>query len=188
PFVPTLGFQTMTLYLLGRLDTARERAAETVARARQLGRAYELGVALSHLGRCADLHEPERLFADAEELDRISEEHGFPVFRATAMSQRGCALVRTGRFEEAIPVFRESMARFSATGLSLAPDGLVWLATAQLQGGALDDAETTLEAALAAGREERVWRPRALRLRGELLARRGDAAGAEASYREAIAE
>ena len=61
------------------------------------------------------------------------------------------------------------------------------LAEAQVLGSALDDALETVDQALRANPDELVYRPEALRMRGELRLKQGSAELAQVDFREAIA-
>jgi predicted ATPase len=64
---------------------------------------------------------------------------------------------------------------------------MTYLAGAQEREGAIGDALETLEQALRAHADRRVYRPEALRLHGELRFKKGQTELAEADFREAIA-
>jgi tetratricopeptide (TPR) repeat protein len=179
-----LGFLASTLYLQGRLDAAREVFAESEARGRRSGRAYELAMALMQPLQCPGLYEPELWFAKLDELDQISQEHGFPLFGATAMAKRGSVFVEQGRFQEGARLLRDFLSRSSSLGLTAYGLWTAALATAQIEIGLLEEAEATLEGAVRpAGAQSHL---RIVRIRGDLRMRRGDTLGAEVSYREAL--
>ena len=64
---------------------------------------------------------------------------------------------------------------------------LSWAAVAQSLEGKVPEALATIEKALQVNPEELVWRPDALRIRGELQLRLGQVDAAEADFRDAIA-
>jgi adenylate cyclase len=151
------------------------------------------------------------ILRDAEQLGRLApqlvvycEEQKLDMFLASARSYSGCALVAAGRFPEGITLLRECVERQKADGyLTHLAHNLSWLAEAYLTSGALGDAARALDEGFATIRDEELWRPELLRLRGDLLAKgveglqaTGDAASqaeidsiatqAETAYRQAI--
>jgi len=101
----------------------------------------------------------------------------------------GWALALQGGTVDGIAELREGLAGLAAVGTRThAGQYLGWLAEAQLLAGQVTDGLSTIEEALTAVPEERIFIPELLRLRGELRAAAGaDVATVEASFNEAIA-
>jgi tetratricopeptide (TPR) repeat protein len=102
---------------------------------------------------------------------------------------RGWGLTLQGRGDDGIAELREGLAGYAASGSrTTAGAYLGCIAEAQLLAGQVSDGLTTIEEALTALPEERIFIPELLRLRGELRAAAGaDVATVEASFDEAIA-
>jgi tetratricopeptide (TPR) repeat protein len=192
PGVPILVFEAMVSNNLGFADAARAFVAEAVSRARGLGRAYDLCFALGFGGM---VHawagagcDAERVAEHAEALAPLAAEHGFPMFQATATQLRGRLLAERGEPEEGSVLLREGLSLMLATGARVnTAEFLRWLAEAQMGAGALDEAEATLEEALASAPGSLPSRTDVLRVRADLLARQGaEPAAVEAAYREAM--
>jgi class 3 adenylate cyclase/tetratricopeptide (TPR) repeat protein len=127
--------------------------------------------------------------AQADRILTIALENELPQYSGWSHVFRGWALALQGRRDEGIAELREGLAGYAATGTrTAAGEYLGWLAEAQLLAGQVTDGLTTIEEALTAVPEERIYIPELLRLRGELRAAAGaDAATVEASFNEAIA-
>jgi predicted ATPase len=101
---------------------------------------------------------------------------------------QGWALAEQGRYGEGIDRIRQGLRDHLAAGGRLGKGQVfAWLAEAHLKAGSIDEGLAVVEEALGVVGEEPLDVPELLRLRGELLARRG-ALGVEveSSYREAI--
>ena len=117
----------------------------------------------------------------------ICEEHGFPYVRDLARTMMGLARAQLGSAGEGVSLIRQGLAGLAEAGARIGiTDFLTRLAEAQALDGMLDDALVTIEEALQANPEERVFRPNILTVRGELRLKRGKTELAEADFREAI--
>jgi class 3 adenylate cyclase/tetratricopeptide (TPR) repeat protein len=137
----------------------------------------------------AYLHNVSSVAAHADRLLGIAVAHQLPQYAAWGHILGGWAIALKGQTDGGIAELREGLASYAATGQRTALGlYLGLLAEAQLLGGQVRDGLTTIEQALAAVSEERIFLPELLRLRGELRAAAGaDLATVEASFREAIA-
>jgi class 3 adenylate cyclase/tetratricopeptide (TPR) repeat protein len=172
---------------LGRADVARERLAQMMTAA-NADNPHDLAMA----GDCASflqsmLRDYEQAEASALLAVELSEKHQFPNEAALARCALGHARAGLGRTTEGIFLIRQGIAGKLEYGhrLEITRD-LAFLTDAQASAGAVTDALETVEQALCANLEEIAYRPEALRLRGELRLRRGDAKQAEGDFREAI--
>jgi tetratricopeptide (TPR) repeat protein len=175
-------------WMLGRADVARERTARMVATANQ-SNPNELawlgynGARLRVYMR--DYEQAETLAARALEL---AEKNQYPQVAALSPCVLGLAVAQLGRASEGVALIRQGLTRSLEIGSRVGICGwTAWLAAAQEREGAIVEALVTLEQALQANPDELVYRPEALRIRGELWLKQGQTELAEASFREAIA-
>src|SRR5262249_30678379 len=199
PGMNTLAFASMAACELGLADEARTRVREAFALAQRLNRPgtgtgwrtiYVLALAeAAALAVYPVLGDVQRAGAHAARLLQLATEQHLPVFVGIAKMSAGRVLALEGRPDDGIATLREGLAEYFASGQrSGLGRPLGWLAEAQLAAGAVADARATVEDALAAVRDEAIWVPELLRLRGKIAAAAGAAtATVEASYQEAIA-
>jgi len=175
-------------WLLGRPELARKRIAEALAGANQSNPA-ELAWADFHAG---GLHCWMREYEQAQRLHlrslELSEKFQIPDF--IALNRCNLAYVRAylGDTNEGIDLLAHGITRAFEHGLHIG-DALLTtrLAEAQALAGAFNDALHTVERALLVHPEELLYRPEALRLRGELRLKQAQSEPAEADFREALA-
>jgi tetratricopeptide (TPR) repeat protein len=135
-----------------------------------------------HLG----MQEYEKAEILAAQAVGLSEQHQMPDFGAQCFL--GTARAQLGRAREGMALLRQGMARVLGLGLRLATSvHLACLAEAQDRAGDNLDALETIERALEANPHELIYRPEALRIRGELRAKQGATELAETDFRDAIA-
>jgi tetratricopeptide (TPR) repeat protein len=175
-------------WTLGRANVARERLAQmmTAANADNPHDLAFAGVNASFLQSM--LRDYEQAEASALLAVELSEKHQFPNEAALARCALGHAWAGLGRSTEGIFLIRQGIAGKLEYGyrVQITRD-LAFLTDAQASAGAVTDALETVEQALCANLEEIAYRPEALRLRGELRLRQGDAKQAEGDFCEAIA-
>jgi len=126
----------------------------------------------------------------ADELVTLSAKHDYDYYRATGTVMRGWCLATSGRLEEGLPLLRQGVDAYRATGaMLLMPFWLTLLADAH--GKALqpeDGLERLTEAANLVEASQVRWHEAELhRVRGELLVAMHQPAAAEDSFRDAIA-
>ena len=182
------GFASFNAWMLGRADVARERMARMTAAADE-NHPYEMAWAAYLAADCRDLlGEYEQAEALAERALEVSEKNHYPLVAAWSRSALGRARTHLGRATEGIALIRQGMADFLGTG---ARTGITLfarsLASALVRDGAIVDALEMIEQALQGHRDALVYRPEALRLRGELRLKQGQTDLAETDFREAIA-
>ncbi len=184
-------WQSHALWLLGRPDTAFERASHALQLARGLGQPFNQAIAATYLALLQQLRADAATFRrQTEEALELSTEFKATYYRAWAaillayadtLASPGPAVVT--RLREAISDFKETGARLRLSYY------LALLADALLRAGQAEAGLEVVEDALAFGREtnERWWDAELHRLRAELLLRGGaDAAEAEAALRRAL--
>jgi predicted ATPase len=100
----------------------------------------------------------------------------------------GQARAQLGRATEGVALIRRGIADLLEIGTRLRlSDHITCLAAAQEREGTIVEALATVERALQANPDEVVYRPEALRLRGELRLKKGKTEQAETDFHEAIA-
>jgi ATP/maltotriose-dependent transcriptional regulator MalT len=161
--------------------------------ARQLGDAFNLGFALTLGAYAFDYRgEPERLLERVSEVERADVERSVPFMREVMVPQaKGLALLRAGRFPEALTLLRCGLGNWeSRGGRSRVPYLKSALAEATALNGDLDGGllliDECLEQIGRTGWEERSHHAEVLRLKAWMLMRMGRSSEAEAPLREAI--
>jgi predicted ATPase len=185
-------FLSWLLASLGHLDQALVERDASLAEARRLFHPPTLAIALSTTGLsglrvCSG---PGLQLQYAEELLALATEHGLEHFRMMALIGRGWSLAGLGRADEGIPLLAAGLAGLRDHGFVVfRPWALTLLADAYGMAGQWQAALAHLAEArgLAEEKEVRWFQAETLRLTGDVLLAAGDAAAAEASYREAIA-
>jgi class 3 adenylate cyclase/predicted ATPase len=133
---------------------------------------------------------PESLLPSADQTLALAGAHRLLFFRVMALAWRGWCLAALGRAEEGMPLATAGVADWGELGLIIwRPLALTLLGDACRMAGRCEAAlEHLVEARrVAEATEERWFQAETLRLSGDVLLATGDAAAAEASYREAIA-
>jgi predicted ATPase len=129
------------------------------------------------------------MLQSAEKILAVAGEQGFPMFVGAGQIMLGWCLTATGQAEEGIPLFRQGLANYAATGTKLVtPFYLVTLAESYGRTGQPKEGLQRLaEAAdLIETTEERWAEAEMHRLRGTLLLSMHEHAAAEASYHQAL--
>jgi class 3 adenylate cyclase len=148
---------------------------------RAMAAAY--GAAFAH-----DLGRPELAVQRAGTVIAICSEHGFPFWLAIGLCIAGWGNAFGGD-RAATATLKQGLDILRAIGASvILPYYLSYLGEIQLAAGELDDGLGTVEEALAITRTNlgRHQVPELLRLKGELLLGKRDAAGAERALRRAV--
>ena len=180
-------------WMLGRPDLAVRLSDEKDAYARQLGDAFNLGFALTLGAYAFDYRgEPDQLLERVGEVERAEAERSVPFMRDVMVPQaKGLALLRAGRFSEALTLLGLGLRNWEAGGgRSRVPYLKSALAEAtarngDIQGG-LSLIDECLEQIARPGWEERSHYAEVLRLKAWMLMQAGRGDEAEAPLREAI--
>jgi len=132
--------------------------------------------------------DPEAVEVTALEAVENANHSGLRLVAAWGRACLGWARAHRGAPEEGVSLLRASLTELAhlKSRVSL-PFFLTLLGEAQALAGAETDALDTFGEALTVSPYEALYRPYTLICRGELRARRGDRAGAETDFREAIA-
>jgi DNA-binding SARP family transcriptional activator/predicted ATPase len=180
-----------TLWFLGYPEQALEMAQEALARAGELVHTYSLADALSTGGAMVHLFlgALDIAQAQAEASLALASEYEFRGFVEQATMQLGRVLVRQGRIDEGIAQLRQGLEAWETTGAWYRRSlFLAWLAEALGQAGQPGEGLSVLDEALAQVEKTRgrCYEAELHRLKGELLLKVSDEAGAEASFNEAL--
>jgi class 3 adenylate cyclase/predicted ATPase len=190
PDVANRGMQTWPLSLEGRVAEARTRGDEALAHARDLGHPYSVGYALVH-DMCSRqyLRDVDGVEKRSAEAVTLASEKGFPNWLLAGMALGGWAAAKSGEPAEGASRIRDAIDLWRSSGSELVvPYFCALLAEAYLDGGRIDEGLEAIGSALeiAARNEDRWYEPEMRRIEGDLARAKGDADGAERSYRAAI--
>jgi predicted ATPase len=170
--VPSLGYTSILLWILGYPEQAMQRQQAMLALAQELAQPYSLTLAaffaswLHQLCRAAEATQ-----AHAETAMALATEHGFPLFLAMGRKCRAWALVAQGQVEQGIHEALQGLEAYRRTGAAAArTHNLALLAEAYGQVGQVAAGLQALDEALAAvDQGEQFYTAEVYRLRGELL-------------------
>ena len=181
---------SLLLWIMGEPAESARRRDESVELATALGHPFTLGYSRTwdaiiecHRGDAA------AALAAAEAATALGRDHRMPFWLSIATAIRGWAIAEQGEVEAGIEEIRQGMADFATTGTSfLRPYLLGLLAEQYGRSGNLERGHTLIAEALAASdRMGGRWcDPELHRRSGDLHARAGDDAAAEAAYRQAV--
>jgi predicted ATPase len=172
---------------LGHLDQALVQQDTALGEARRLCHPPTLAIALAGTGLLCVHWGPGLVLQYADELLALATEHGLEHFRMMALIERGWSLAGLGRADEGTPPLAAGLRDVGY--ISFRPWALTLLANACRTAGQCQAALAHLAEArgLAEEKEVRYFQAETLRQTGDVLLAMGDAAAAEASYREAMA-
>jgi DNA-binding winged helix-turn-helix (wHTH) protein/tetratricopeptide (TPR) repeat protein len=186
--VAALSFASQNAWHLGRAELARQRIAQMIAAANP-SNPFELAFAeimtsVLHL-LMREYEQAEPLAARALEL---SEKNQLPQLTAFSSIALGWARAHLGSRVEGIALIRKAIARLAEIGTrSEGTLQITALAEAQMLAGAFAEALETINQVLQPNHPGLpLWRPKALRLRGELQLKLGRSELAEMDFRAAI--
>jgi tetratricopeptide (TPR) repeat protein len=193
PQATGLSSRALTSWLLGYPEAAQADIDQAVGRAREVGQAATLMLALgitnyTHI-LCRDAVAAK---AHADELVVLANEKGASLRKAEAVFQQGCALALSGRFGEAIQTITAGLTAWRSTGSTCwTPLHMSFLASVHARLGQFDDAWRCIGEATAASKASKeIWCDADIhRIAGEivLLSRPSDTAKAEAYFERALA-
>ena len=187
--VMALGNAAILAWHLGDTEEAERRVAAARAYADAENNPFDRASWLMITGLLAvfrrDTASVERLSGEAHALAR---EHGFVQIEGWSGASLGWARAQLGTPSEGAALIRSSLLLLARTDTRVSlPLFLTLLGEAQALKGDKEAALENFEEALTISPPEGQYRPIALISRGELEARTGEIARAEASFREAIA-
>jgi class 3 adenylate cyclase len=187
--IVAIGVASLNAWILGRAGTARDRMTRAFAFAENSQNPYDLAMALHFQGILSSLErDATRAEEVAAKLLALSDEHGFSYASDLARGTLGWAWAQRGELDEGLVLMRQAWTSLSGSGARVGITyGLTQLAATQGLAAPIDAAFVTIEDALTANPQERVFRPETLRARGDLQLKVPDAARAAADFRDAFA-
>lgn len=189
PAVASLGFSSITVWLLGFPDEARHRAQLAVTRSEAIGiplglvNALDMALSVEHFRN--DL-ESGRLLLNA--LDECMARYDVEYTYSRPLAARNWILLRGGDASAAMTGMRRDINKVRMTGHGIF-HGLMYntLAQACIAAGAVPEGMEAIEQAMQiAHGGERVLEAESWRLKGELLRTEGNNEQAEQSFRTAL--
>lgn len=190
PRVVMRTYLSLALLTQGKLDAANVQTEMLLGEARSLGQMWTLAQALYHAAYCAfQTGAPSSAMAYLEELDAVVQEFGFLYFDALGTCLRGWCLAAEGETEFGIQEARRGL------GLYLRTSSMLYVGTLKrmeahlhLQAGDLEQAWALANEVTRLMHDSGAYWDYAelMRLKGELMWRGGDVAGAADALRSAI--
>jgi tetratricopeptide (TPR) repeat protein len=192
PAVAAAGYLAWIFAGQGRFREGIEYGQQSLRLAETLDHPYSLAFALWALARP---HIVRGDFGDAAGLHergtKLSRQWNLTFLSVLNTGGLGYACAFSGRIAEGIALLKEALSANEAAreGAMMLPLSLIYLSEAYLLADRLDDALAFAGRALAIAREcgHRAYEAPALRLVGEVSARRDPAGHADAHYRDALA-
>jgi tetratricopeptide (TPR) repeat protein len=187
--VVALAPASFNAWVLGRAEIARNRQTQ-MRRAANEHNPYELAfVEMS----ATFFHHLLKAYEQAEQSAtrslELSEKHHFSVLTSVSKVYLGYARAQLGRATD-VPLIRHGISEMHEIGTRTYP-GLVnfflYLATAQQRAGVIDDALVSIDESLQVNPDVLVYRPEALRVRGELRKCKGQPDLAASDFYDSIA-
>jgi DNA-binding winged helix-turn-helix (wHTH) protein/tetratricopeptide (TPR) repeat protein len=184
-----IGVAGLNAWILGQGTMARERMARAFALAERSQNPYDLAIALHFQGILSSFEgDGVRAEEVAERLLALSEQNGFSYAADLARCTLGWARAQRGQVDQALTLIHGAWTNLEASGARVGITYvLAQMAMIQAEAASLQEALASLDEALSAHPQERVFRPEALRRRGDLQLRLGEPARAAADYQAALA-
>jgi class 3 adenylate cyclase/tetratricopeptide (TPR) repeat protein len=189
PKTAALVFSAQATWMLGYPERAVRISDAKDAHARRRGHPFHLGWALTTGGQVFDhLREPDAMLKRVEEADRVGRENSLPfVTECLVPYCSGIALIRKGEVPEGMALLERGITVWEeGGGRSNIPYLKSVLAEGIAQLGDLNRALDLLDEAIAQaerpGWEERWYYAEILRIKGWMLALKGDLGAAERAY------
>ncbi len=183
------GFLGWAQAVVGELDEAAARAHHVLQLAREIRHPFSLALALFLACEIhQERHDPAAVRPLSEELLALAREHSYKFFSAFGLMHSGWARVATDDVLGGLVMMQEGADLFRSIGQRVGLAHRARLAEGLLASGDVDAALAVIADALEQRRqtEEHAFVAMHLRLRGEALLQRGDPAGAQLAFREAI--
>jgi DNA-binding winged helix-turn-helix (wHTH) protein/predicted ATPase len=184
-------FSALSLALMGERDRARTTIERSANEARALGDPFSLALTLYFTAIAAQLIGDLALATgNSESCLQVATEHALEMPRVWSTCVAGWCAVENGEPERGLAMLDQAFATMHATqSMHFFSYHVGLLADARMKAGRHADALKAVEEGIAfADRDgDRFYCAELYRMRGVLLASVGDRAGAEASFRKAIA-
>ena len=192
PFTGEGIYRVQFLWMMGYPDQALAASRAMEASARRRGHPFDLAFALTLGAQLFDyLCDFDSLLQRAEEAERISHERGIPLLGEIMVDiSRGVALLRSGRWTDALPQLDQGIERLMGTGhriwiwylSSLRAEALALVGDIEGAWILIEECVNRIEAS-----EERSHYAAVLRLKGWMLSLRGEPEQAAMTLRKALA-
>jgi predicted ATPase len=186
----TFAYLVWTLWLLGYPDQAVAVRDQMLALAEPIANPYTLAVAWGFSANLAhDRGEPEAALEVSEKAIALATRQKLYFWLGPATCSHGWALVQHGNAAQGVGEIQQGLGLMQAIGVRTSyPYHLSFLVEAHLDAGSVDEGLAAADEGIGMCRTflDCFYEPELHRLRGELLRRRGDTAGAEASFRQAL--
>jgi predicted ATPase len=183
-------YLAIVLFCLGFPDQALEWHGSAIAEARGLPHPPSLLTSLTFGCRLLSLvGDDVKLQEQADEVNAVTVEQGFPFWDALGMIYRGWLKVKKDDVGEGISLLRRGSSAYRATGAEVwMPHHIALLAGAYELSGQIEEAATQLSEALQIVERtgERWLEAELYRRKGGLLLRQGNSEAAEELYRRAL--
>jgi tetratricopeptide (TPR) repeat protein len=185
-FVSAYAYGTLTTWMLGHADVARDQLAKLVA-ATNSGNPHIVTLTKVHeLTFWTLMREYSRVEVLAMQTIEFADKHQFVEAAARCRCMLGEARAQLGNARNGIALIREYMPRLLPVGRVVISKYAIGLAGAQARAGAIADGLETIEQVLTVKPEEPAYRPEALRVRGELHLKERQTELAEEDFHEAL--
>ncbi|HVU03970.1 MAG TPA: adenylate/guanylate cyclase domain-containing protein [Polyangiaceae bacterium] len=191
PLAYGYSYGSLALWFLGYPEQAMASAERAVELAGKTNHPLTIAGILSFYG---DLHHHLRKPAAFDDIAKrtvaISQEQNLPMWVGTARTQRGWAMCQLGDPTHGVEEILAGLEAFRRTGAEVnTPYMISRLVEALITADRLDEGLSQVEGALSIleTKLDRYYEAELHRLRGEILARKGNASGAEACFERALA-
>lgn len=185
-----LCYLALTLTILGYLDSGVRAAENGLSHSRSLGNLHSINFSLCYLAAVHHIRRDSRAaLGRATESFELAREQGFATWIGTSQMIRGESLVSNGECEEGLKEITSGMkAHRGIEATTYQPFGISLFVKGLVAAGRLDEALGALAQALAISERtgERFYLAELWRLKGEVLARKGNPQQAEYWFLEAI--
>jgi predicted ATPase len=183
--VAAWSYRSLTLWLLGRPESALTDVENAIKDARETSHAATLLYALTCTNFtqivCRDY---EAVRAQSDEVIALADEKvGAPFWKAHAIIERGCLLALTGKAADAASVITSGLGAYRSTGATLyVPWHLSSLASAHADLGQFDEAWRCIHEAMTTIEtgKERVWEAEVNRVAGQIALKSPERGSAKA--------
>ena len=185
-----LCYLALTLSVLGYLDRGLRAGEDSLRHSRSLGDPHTVNFSLCFLAAVLHIRRDSReaLRVATESLE-LAREQGFATWIGISQIIRGASLAQSGNCADGLNEIQAGVKAHSemAAG-AYQPFGISLLVNGLVVAGRLDEALGALVQGLSIGEKtgERFYLAELLRLKGEILAKKGDLAEAESWLRQSI--
>ena len=191
--VSCLSMATTPLWMLGYPDRAAARSEQAIALAQELHHPFSLAFALVNAARLSHFRREWHVVqAQAEAIQKLSNEHHFTFWHAVGMRWHGVALVAQGQTEGGMARIHQGHTAYQANGTTTGESYYrLLLAEAYREAGQVERGLQVMREAFTAfdKAEDRLYEAEMYRLKGELLlaSRTTPLSEVDACFRQALA-